>query len=441
MLQLILPVIYSSVIFRCDDHCRGGLRFLLKHPYLARYIREFRIRCNSTLWAGKSRVMTQSIIIKMLEKLTPGLVNLVTFDWQGKQMPKSDYFWVLLRQSCPNLRNLSISVRQVNGGRAQPELQSSSKVFDFRGLVSFTIVIRPSFKHYDGTHPNSSLPPMFWEFLRENIDLEVINIETYDRWPSIFSDSYLDIAPLFQLQFPKLRQLSLGSFEQLMPLHGPAPLQHQCNNFLYNHLSLERAYSNWENFSERPGPMLPNLTHLGSSVPVLDQINTPITATSLRLRGWWGDFYCAKHLCNLTELTIREVRDLKHEFISNLRQYHPALRHLDISVYDHSKEAISLEAFSAFSLPDHLTTLRITTRKWNNNMDSLEPQAMLIFRHVESLQTLTVRYTYGRYFSTGYLRVGRFQRVSKDPCVIIAGHEISISKQGERKSLHYRSTV
>ncbi|KAJ7584698.1 hypothetical protein C8J56DRAFT_951620 [Mycena floridula] len=452
MFRLIIPVIYSSTSFRCNNHCRQGLKFLLKHPYIVSYIRKLTIRCNTPLWGRKTdlRRLDESKFIKELEKLLPELMNLDTFIWQGKQMPEQDNFWSKLRQSCPSLRHLGIIVRQPKCGHAEPEILADSQVFAFRGLVSFTVVIRRSYKGgYFSSPPRTyPLPAMFWEFLRQNTDLEELNIETYNFYEHF--QSLADIGPLFQLQFPRLRKFSMGDFEQIIPgppggwilAHRHLPdaltLHTQFNNFLSNHLSLQWVYTRLHSWAPS-WPLLPNLTHLRCDTPMIG-VHDPSILTSLEVLGVWWEFYPTAAFPNLRELAIC-LRGQTYRVLSTLRERNPNLHHIDISCDRWSTQGISLEAFSALSLPEHLTTLRITTPHSNNSM---QVHALSIFRHVASLQSLTMRYmTRAGYFDThkGYLRVGQFHRVSRYPAMIIAGHEVFISEKGKRESLRYRSAV
>ncbi|KAJ7576733.1 hypothetical protein C8J56DRAFT_1117159 [Mycena floridula] len=471
MFQLIIPVIYASAIFRCNNHCQQGLEFLLKHPYVAPYIRKLKVRCNSPLWRRKPdlRFVNEARFIQQLEKLAPNLLNLDTFIWEGQQMPERDDFWMILRESCPNLRHLGITVRQHKGGKVEPEILANSQVFGFRRLVSFTIVINVSYKLWQQTHRLPArtypLPPRFWDFLGQNTDLEELNIETYHS--SRISDSLADVAPLFELHFPKLRRLSLGSFRQLIPssevgfaiipqLPNDVTLEARAKfiRFLDRHLSLERIYSGWDRHrTDNPWPVLPSLTDLGCMMPLVTRranefkfggVSDATNLKSIKLlpssgTSSWSDFYYAECLPNLTELTLW-VQGPTYRVISGFRNYHPNLRYLDISsdTNDDSGKELALDAFSALSLPDNLSTLRITTRHRNDS--NMARHAVLIFRNTPSLRNLTIRYfplNAPLFANFGFDRVGRFQRSSRDPFVI--AHEVFISAKGKRVDLRYRS--
>ncbi|KAJ7584704.1 hypothetical protein C8J56DRAFT_1090631 [Mycena floridula] len=461
MFELLIPTIYSSVIFRCNNHCEQGLEFLLKHRYIASYIRNLRIRCNNMTSSGWKRqcdasVLNESHIIAKLEKLAPDLLNLNTFVWEGARMPQRDNFWSVLRNSCPNLRNLGTTVRRNQGRNAKPEILANSQVFEFRQLVGFAMVINYSGKGMESdisgapsrTYP---LPEMFWEFLRQNADLEELKIETYHA--NHFDKSAVEIDPLFQLHFPKLQTLSLGTFQQQITWNHWSDLephnesQAQFHKFLSNHRSLERVH--WDSMYY-PGtlwPVLPNLKHVRHYGPPFRMISVKNhrTLRTLEVLAPWRDTYKTSRLPNLTELTITLQR-LPYQAVSSLRECHPNLRYLNISSNDYDDRGISLETLAAILLPKHLTTLRITTRVEGDESLEMEGCALSIFRHANSLQSLTIRCIYSQWLAgtlvrKGYVKVGRFEPVSRYPDTIIVGHEVFISAEGKREALRYRSTV
>ncbi|KAJ7576724.1 hypothetical protein C8J56DRAFT_1061989 [Mycena floridula] len=445
-----MPVIYSSSIFRCNNHCKQGLKFLLNNQFVPPCIRKLTIRCNSALWGRKCdmRLVNESRFVEKPEKLAPELLNLDTFVWQGKQMPQRDNIWIKMPQPASPRDHCSPS----QGGHAEPEILANSEVFGFRQLVSFAIVIHVSYEGFliRQTPHVYSLPMMFWEFLRQNTNLEELSIDTYTPDYLSTSESLTDIVPLFDLHFPKLRKLVLGSFTQIVSVwtqtvfpHLPIPMaeekETQFLQFLSKHGSLESFYSSSRHRASPPWPLLPNLTELRCRNSSIKLLNNPVNLKSLELlpqgRLLFYDSYSPECLPNLTKLTTWIKGS--YQVISRFREYHPNLRHLDIS----SQEEISLAAFSALSLPENLTMLQVSTPHRNNRMKA---QAVLIFRHAPSLQKLTLRYmalNVNRYPNLRFVRVGKFQleRIPGDRFVTAC--EVAMAKKGERKSKRYRTRV
>jgi hypothetical protein len=126
--QLLLPVLYETVVLKSSRKCRITLKMLEKRPDICKHIRKFAVRPNYYLaWPKPDEPLQEDWVAHKIEQIAENLTMLDTFDWDGLEVPR-DSLWGTLRNayagtiihyqsflndadlSCPELRSIFCNV-------------------------------------------------------------------------------------------------------------------------------------------------------------------------------------------------------------------------------------------------------------------------------------------------------------------------------------------
>lgn len=81
--------------------CNERVAFFLRRPHLARCVRKLILRTHSRLYFSDIPPARKddAELTRAVELLLPNLHNLLSFDWDGVEMP-NDKLWLALRARC-----------------------------------------------------------------------------------------------------------------------------------------------------------------------------------------------------------------------------------------------------------------------------------------------------------------------------------------------------
>jgi len=153
---MLLPALYDTVILKSSRTCKITLLMLSQNRYLCGFIRKLAVRPNYYLsWPRPDELLDERWVVDMIKEIADGLTSMHTFDWDGLELPK-DCLWDTLRllyvtnvvvidwnnnntittsPSCPQLKSVFSNV-------GHWPLNPNSSLFKFRGLTSFSLIIR-----------------------------------------------------------------------------------------------------------------------------------------------------------------------------------------------------------------------------------------------------------------------------------------------------------
>lgn len=370
-----MPLIFNHMVVQSNAHCLPALNFLLKHPFIIRHIKNLTLRPNRRLWSLKSesKRLDEDKILRLLESITPQLVNLHTFVWEGSTFPKRDSLWSTLRKwsvaflswsisqrlSCPYLKNIGTVVRETKGN--ETDLPSHSKVsidilviqvyflshpqlFDFRGLHSFSMTVIESddlmVRFTRVVNSQTSLPTAFWDFLRNNEQLSELSLCTSHF---VSPSCILDVSPLFEGSYSHLKRFSVGNFRSLFL--SPSPWL----DFLEKHDRLESI--GFEpvvaDILQFPQPI--NLTRLQCQPDLLFSVPYPLLIQDLDLSSssdYMPQFFylhayaVAYHVVRLNVSMKEGDSAVPYQQLSWISTHLIHLRHLEVS--SHHAKSFSL---------------------------------------------------------------------------------------------------
>ncbi|RDB15634.1 hypothetical protein Hypma_004008 [Hypsizygus marmoreus] len=238
----LIPALYESVTLKSSRKCRITLTMLAKRPDICAHIRKFAVRPNYYLsWPKPDEALEEDWVACMIEKIAGDLTQLQTFDWDGLEVP-GDRMWGALRTSCPNLRNIFSNV----GSRP---LDPHSKLFQFSGLKSFSLIVRYGLHGSELFPPFEALPESFWDMLVNRCpDLEELSICSFSSSTRIF-----DFRPVTEGRWPNLHSLTLGSFGYQSDFTLGPTSESAFARFLDDHPSLRYIRLQW-NFKRWMSP-------------------------------------------------------------------------------------------------------------------------------------------------------------------------------------------
>ncbi|THV03375.1 hypothetical protein K435DRAFT_651502 [Dendrothele bispora CBS 962.96] len=315
--ELLLPVLYHTVILRSSRSCVSFLNLLANEPSpfsdkseseseseseskssrLCGYIRELAVRPNYYLaWPepeGPESLLSNNTnnnttnnnnadetwVADKLIELAPKMIKLDTFDWDGCEMPK-DELWVALRANCGELKTVYSNV----GYR---DLDPDSALFSFSNLLAFSLTVRhglttannnttllnlnPFNNEFTSLEP---LPQRLWDMLLQRCpDLEEMALCSFSS-----SVRNFDVRPLFVplQETTTALALTLGTFGYTEDFTLTPPMSSSPSSlgtFLEDHrelryLRLSWNFRRWMSPAEVPiyfddangGGILPNLT-------------------------------------------------------------------------------------------------------------------------------------------------------------------------------------
>ncbi|KAF7329981.1 hypothetical protein MKEN_00262100 [Mycena kentingensis (nom. inval.)] len=205
-----LGYLYEDVDLKTNRHCKM-LAALARRPKVLRSIKRLAVRPNNVEWTLPEDEMNEGTFAELIHsRVAPNLASLHTFIWDGLQKPPCDELWLQLRRSCPRLTRIGTTIGAVE------QLENGSHLFDFRGLHSFSLVVKCASLAWltDGRPKIENLPRRLWEMLIENSpDLAQLTIGGAAPCPRPF-----DVRPIAYGRWPRLRSLTLGD---LIMQHEP----------------------------------------------------------------------------------------------------------------------------------------------------------------------------------------------------------------------------
>ncbi|TFK71967.1 hypothetical protein BDN72DRAFT_876816 [Pluteus cervinus] len=201
--DILMPALYETVLLKSSRKCLTTLPLLLTRPEIARHVRKLAVRPNYYLaWPKPDEPIEEDWVANqiMLIAESGSLSMLHTFDWDGLEMPK-DELWSTLQRCCPQLRTVFSNV-------GYKPLDPDSKLFDYKALTSFSLIVRHGLGGADLFPTLEKLPPRLWSMLFHSCpDLTELTLCSFSSSARLF-----DVHNVSQGRWPKLHTLTLGSF-------------------------------------------------------------------------------------------------------------------------------------------------------------------------------------------------------------------------------------
>ncbi|KAJ7032192.1 hypothetical protein C8F04DRAFT_1396781 [Mycena alexandri] len=192
---LLLPVMYHTVALESSKACLSGLAMLHRRPHLCIYIHDLIVRPNHwpVCWPRTDALINETKAAFMIQQLAGDLKHLEKFVWGGNDLP-SDYLWIALRRSCPQLKKVSSTASSIN-------VEPGCELFKFEDLAAFSFTV-PVFQK-DINSPG--LPVQLVDMLLYKCpNLEELTLNMLYAWPIL-----PELGRLLTGVFPKLRVLHL----------------------------------------------------------------------------------------------------------------------------------------------------------------------------------------------------------------------------------------
>ncbi|KAF6743458.1 hypothetical protein DFP72DRAFT_933154 [Ephemerocybe angulata] len=233
---------------------------LRERRHLCRYIRKLAVRPNYYLaWPRPDDYLDEEWVVEMLESLSGSLTLLTTFDWDGLELP-SDRLWGAFQARCKALRSISTNV-------GRHPLTSTSSLFKFSNLTSFSIIARHGIPTSDANQIPEELPDEFWDMILQRCpDLEELAICTFSPTARLFN-----FDRIIEGSWPSLHSLTLGSFGYTSDFSlGPSALANDgaFDDFLKDHKALKYLRFLWS-FRHFMSPDTLSFTLPARSLPAL----------------------------------------------------------------------------------------------------------------------------------------------------------------------------
>ncbi|KAJ7650141.1 hypothetical protein FB45DRAFT_10706 [Roridomyces roridus] len=453
--RLFLPTLYASVDLRCNTHCQTTLTFLANHPHVALCVKSLIVRPNNEEWAQHQSAPTHEIetwVIMVISQTTWS--NLREFVWDGTEFPKYDGVWGSLRNGCPMLRHVGVTVGLGDFTfRSRTVVPSKSTLFQFNDLTGFTLRV----KQLVGSclHPPfDELPQTFWDMLINRCpNLEHLAIDTVN-------ERYIDVRPLFQGRWPKLRRLTLGDFV-LLDAFATVDTSNRMANFLQQHQSLEHLtlhqLEGWyfPLSLALPPTALPNLKHFSARFLMIRSLPNVLSLESLELTNhphgkyrMSGALWAISQLPALASLRIwidchdsgdADVQSEHLNYFTDILANAPRLRHLDVSCSSDPTFPVA-EVTTALNRPQSLKSLFITqVKRATRDGGQMLKDAVMLFHENPQLELLKLQDAIARWRQPQDLRlqkVATFERIGG----VVSVQETGL-KRGLRHSKVYRHVI
>ncbi|KAJ7364182.1 hypothetical protein DFH08DRAFT_268170 [Mycena albidolilacea] len=460
---MFLPTLYGSVDLRSNAHCQHTLKFLLTHPHIAKYVKSLIVRPNNEEWAqaGPQSSMheIESWVVVTIDQMAIHLVNLKTFIWDGREFPKYDNVWKSLRDSCPELRHVGVTVGLGDFTfRSRKVMPTNSTLFQFSDLTGFTLRVKQLVG--SGLHPPfDELPQTFWDMLLDRCpNLEHLAIDTDN-------ERYIDVRPVFQGRWPSLRHLTLGDFVLLDAFATVDPLgtNNGMTNFLAHHEGLEHVVLHqlegwyYPLSLSLPPTALPNLKNFSARFLMIRHIPNVLSLESLELmnhpHGMYrmpGALWAISQLPALSSLRIwidchdsgdADVKSEHMKYFADILLAAPGLLHLDISCSTDPTFPMA-ELSTALSVSHCLRSLVVTQVKKAGREGDMLKDALLLFREIATLEHLRLQDAVARWRQPRDLRfqkVATFELLPNPP--VLAVQEIGHNRRGLRSCRKYRQVL
>ncbi|KAF8637032.1 hypothetical protein AX16_010887 [Volvariella volvacea WC 439] len=312
---LLLPSLYETILLKSSRKCRSTLPMLAKHPEICACIRKLAVRPNYYLsWPKADDPLDEDWVVTQIEGIAPTLKGLHTFDWDGLEMP-ADRLWQTLQRCCPQLKTVFSNVG------CKP-LNPDSHLFSFKGLTSFSLIVRHGLAGTDLFPPLEHLPEQMWTMLLDHSpNLEELTLCSFSSSSRLF-----DIEPITQGSWPSLNTLTLGSFgyHQNFTLTPPATAP-EFGAFLSAHTALKYLRLSW-NFKRWMSPESIPMHLAPSALPNLDSF----IGVYQQLAELPDE--CCKRIENL-DLTCEPVYESRVQIVSPLLRRLTELKSLDVWVH------------------------------------------------------------------------------------------------------------
>ncbi|KAG5640816.1 hypothetical protein DXG03_006942 [Asterophora parasitica] len=195
--------------------------------------------------------------------------------------------------SLPDIVNISLTLPPAKIDRLQYWFSSSQRLFDFRGLVKFSLTVNSDSLDWlsDGRPNVEKLPRRCWQMLLEHCpNLEELAIGGSAPSPRVFDTRHVTAG-----RWPRLRKLSLGDVILLPSTEVDGKRKEQAlSNFLVAHLYLQEI-----DFLHPGGIGFPSTLSLPRS-------------TLLQMHSFSGPFKYIKAIPNLSKIQTLRITTLHH---------------------------------------------------------------------------------------------------------------------------------
>ncbi|PFH49847.1 hypothetical protein AMATHDRAFT_95590, partial [Amanita thiersii Skay4041] len=248
MRALLMSTLYHTMILKSSQKCHHTLLMLSNRPDICAHVRKLAVRPNYYLsWPKRDRYLDEDWVADTIAKIAPSLTSIHTFDWDGLEIP-SDHLWDTLRQSCPELRNISTNI----GTRL---VSPWSKLFQFSDLTTFSLIVRHNVDGSELFQPLQDLPDAFWDMILNRCPhLTELTICSFSPSSWTFNISPLLTPPSTSTpRFPQLSSLTLGSFGYQTDFSLGPPYDSSFGTFLSSHPSINYLRLLW-NFKRWVSP-------------------------------------------------------------------------------------------------------------------------------------------------------------------------------------------
>lgn len=202
--NIVAALLYTKVTLNTTLQCEATLPMLVRHPEIARHVRELIVRPrpqgNSPASHYQGSLETSSAVRALASTLR--MDALTTFAWDDEELPYDDDMWFALRMGCPQLKCISTTV-------GPSGFNPQSHLFDFTDLSGFSLrCSSPAF--FDESEALDALWKMLIHRCPNLVELSLDAQSTLPMSPST----------LVSGRWPKLQRLSLG---ELVVDWGPSP--------------------------------------------------------------------------------------------------------------------------------------------------------------------------------------------------------------------------
>ncbi|KAJ7077468.1 hypothetical protein C8R43DRAFT_910536 [Mycena crocata] len=240
--ELLIPELYRTVHLRSSRSCESGLRMLEKRPELCAYIQKLAVRPNYYLaWPTRDAPLSEDVVASTICRIAPALVRLRTFDWDGLEMPRDD-LWLVLRNSCPELKELFSNV-------GYQLLDPESELFKFSDLTNFSLSVRHGLGETDIFPEHEELPAQLWDLLLTRCPtLTELTLCSFSASHRLFA-----LGRVAEGRWPALSSLTLGAFGYTSDFTLAAPPAVTFDAFLAAHPDLAYLRLAW-NFKRWMSP-------------------------------------------------------------------------------------------------------------------------------------------------------------------------------------------
>ncbi|KAJ7056060.1 hypothetical protein C8F01DRAFT_1257876 [Mycena amicta] len=263
---LLRPYLYSTMHLKTNRACLSGLRLLVAHPELCKYVRKLRVTLNCALeeWPKNIAYLDEGFIAAMISSVK--LHQLEEFEWGGLEAPP-DEMWATLRLGCRHLRRITIRA----GAHFLSSVAASQELSQFANLTSFDLNLSP---HSADEQSSMVVQQLCIMLTQQCPELQSLTLRLVSSASAL---QELDSSPgIYDHTFPMLRSLSLdlwldstssssGTGSPNLNPHGTVLAR--LSAFLTRHPLLENL--SLLPYSASPSPALLHLSLASTALPRL----------------------------------------------------------------------------------------------------------------------------------------------------------------------------